>query len=220
MSLINSIGRLAKLVNSSVRLELLRNTIRQHHNRFFTKYLLYTNITIATAASSLGDLIQQQYEIAAGYQSKWDRMRTMKLAFCGLLYGWTGHYWYIMLDRLFVVQTFKNLMKKIAIDLFIGSPLTILVFFISLKIWNGWSLKQTKDEILKYGIEIIKFDIVVWPIAQIINFKFLPLRYRLLYDCSITIFYDTYFSYVMHKDLRENNSKIDLNLVDIKETLK
>lgn len=203
MSFINGIARLGKYVISAPRFKRLSDKLRENHHKLFTKYLLITNLTISTTFSGLGDFLEQAYEISAGYESKWDKMRTLKLASSGLPVGFVCHNWYIFLDRFIKERTFKNLIKKFLMDQLIGSPMYITVFFTSLSFWNGWSWYQLKTEIFSKGKSIYEAEWIVWPIAQLINFYFLPTRFRILYDSSISLGFDVYFSYITHADLRE-----------------
>lgn len=41
-------------------------------------------------------------------------------------------------------------------------------------------------------------ECVIWPPAQVINFCWLPTRFRVLYDNVISLGYDVYTSYVKH----------------------
>lgn len=202
MSLSNVFVRCCSLQN----LLKMKTALRETNKKLFTKYLLVTNLTISTTFSGLGDFLEQSYEIVAGYQKNWDRMRTLKLGSTGLPVGLVCHYWFIFLDRLITGRTGKFLVKKLLLDQFIGSPLYILVFFLSMGIWNGWSRKELKEEILTKGVDLYTAEWIVWPPAQTINFYFLPTRFRLLYDSIISLGFDTYFSYVTHKDKREKNS--------------
>lgn len=194
-----------------------KTVIRETNKKLFSKYLLITNLTISTTFSGLGDFLEQSYEIAAGYQKSWDRMRTLKLGSTGLPVGLVYHYWFIFLDRHITGRTGKFLIKKLLMDQFIGSPLYIIVFFLSLGVWNGWSKKELKHEICTKGVDLYTAEWIVWPPAQTFNFYFLPTRFRLLYDSIISLGFDTYFSYVTHKDKREIKSVATSNEIQNKQ---
>jgi protein Mpv17 len=168
----------------------------------FTKYLIYTNVMISVTFSGLGDLIEQVYEITVGHQKDWDKMRTVKLASTGFPVGLACHNWYIVLDRCLSVRNGKNLAKKIVLDQLIASPVYICLFFTTLGLWNDWSKVDVIENIKKNGKEVYKMEWYVWPIAQLFNFYFLPTKFRILYDCTISLGFDVYFSYVTNKDTK------------------
>jgi protein Mpv17 len=118
----------------------------------------------------------------------------------------------------------------------IGSPLYIIVFFSTLALWNKWSYNEFKEKVLDEGKDIYTAEWYIWPPvsilietnhfialnlifkknnlkAQFFNFYFLPTKYRLLYDSSISLGFDIYFSYVTHKHQREKKLK-ELNIIE------
>lgn len=50
------------------------------------------------------------------------------------------------------------------------------------------------------GLKLYLAEWFLWPPAQIINFCFLPTKYRVVYDNTISIVYDIYTSHVKHND--------------------
>ena len=52
---------------------------------------------------------------------------------------------------------------------------------------------------LSLGTKLYIAEWVIWPPAQFVNFYFLPTRYRVLYDNTISLLYDTYTSHVQNE---------------------
>lgn len=170
----------------------------------FSKYLLCTNVVISATLSGLGDITEQKYEMLTEELDGWDSRRTKKMAISGVAVGVVCHFWYGFLDRKIVGHTLGVVAKKILIDQVIGSPLSLLTFFATLSFFEGRPLQEL-DSIKEKAIKLYVAEWVVWPPAQFINFYFLPTKFRVLYDNTISFGYDIYTSHVTH--LREISVK-------------
>lgn len=120
---------------------------------------------------------------------------------------------FFRLDSKLPGRTFNTVVKKVLVDQTIASPIVISLFFITLGIMRQESLNQTMTEIREKFIRLYKAEWIVWPTAQIINFWILPLKYRVLYDNTISLGYDVYTSMVINepvqnKELNERTIKI------------
>lgn len=165
---------------------------------FSPRYLLFTNICISVSLSSVGDTLEQQYEILMKDLDKYNAKRTGHMALSGATVGVVCHYWYKFLDRRLPGRTVSIVMKKVFWDQMICSPIVISTFFLTLGVLE----KSTKEEIVREikdkAWKLYAAEWVVWPPAQIINFYWLPNRYRVLYDNTISLGYDVYTSKVKH----------------------
>lgn len=168
---------------------------------FNKRYLFYTNIVISVISTGAGDLIRQNYEIFNGHIEKWDLQRTVNMSISGIPMGVLGHYYYYFLDEKFPGKTLKVLTQKLLIDQFICSPVCIALFFVTLAILEGSTFEEMCIEAKQKAWQLYVAEWVVWPPAQLINFYFLPRRYRLLYDSMISLGYDIYRSYVKHNKM-------------------
>lgn len=77
------------------------------------------------------------------------------------------------------------------------------------------------NEIKHKFLRLYKAEWIVWPTAQVINFWILPLKYRVLYDNTISLGYDVYTSYVINENLptslpKEKESMISMSSNNIK----
>lgn len=165
---------------------------------FSDKYLIYTNVTISVTLSAVGDIIEQQYEIYKKEQEKLDMKRTLHMACSGAALGVLCHNWYKILDKFIIGKTTDMVIKKLLLDQVIFSPIMIITFFGSVALFEDDPYQNFKEEVQDKFITLYRAEWMVWPPAQIINFYFLPTRFRVLYDNTISLGYDVYTSQVKH----------------------
>lgn len=125
-----------------------------------------------------------------------DKSRVGRIAVTGLLFGVVGHYWYIYLDSVLIGHSLAVVFKKTLIDQLVFCPVGIGLFFFTLGLLEGSSVKVVCDEIRAKGLELIILDSLVYPPAQFISFRFLPTRFRVLYDCCVAFLVDVYYSHI------------------------
>lgn len=89
-------------------------------------------------------------------------------------------------------------LKKVFWDQLICSPIVISTFFLTLGVLEKSSQEEIVQEIKSKAWKLYAAEWVVWPPAQIINFYWLPNKYRVLYDNTISLGYDVYTSKVKH----------------------
>lgn len=172
----------------------------QHLSRtaFSPRYLLFTNVCISVSLSSVGDTLEQQYEILMKDLDHYSAKRTGHMALSGATVGVVCHYWYKFLDRRLPGRTVSIVMKKVFWDQMVCSPIVISTFFLTLGVLEKSTKEQIVREIKDKAWKLYAAEWVVWPPAQIINFYWLPNRYRVLYDNTISLGYDVYTSKVKH----------------------
>ncbi|KAK4792047.1 hypothetical protein SAY86_022482 [Trapa natans] len=116
----------------------------------------------------------------------WRRVATTSLFGFGFV-GPVGHYWYEGLDRLIRLrfQMQPNSMwfvaSKVMIDGFIFGPFDLLVFFSYMGFSSGKSIPQIKEDVKRDFIPAFILEGTIWPVVQVANFRYIPVRYQLLY---------------------------------------
>ncbi|XP_076029192.1 mpv17-like protein 2 [Oratosquilla oratoria] len=165
----------------------------------FDKHLLATNIAISLSLSGTGDILQQHYNQMIESQRQWDRVRTRHMTYTGITIGILCHKWYIFLDKKLPGRSGQIVFKKLLADQLFFSPICIWVFFLTLGIFRRKDLEEFIEEVKQKGWRLYAAEWVVWPPAQIINFYWLPTKYRVLYDNTISLLYDVYTSYICHE---------------------
>jgi protein Mpv17 len=223
--IIITIMNLSRMLYASRRLKNVANVymrsikkalpyIKQAKKNIFTKHLIITNLLISSTFSGLGDIIEQMFEMISdkeedccgGENNEWNKKRTLKLATTGITVGLVCHVWYINLDKHFYASNFKTIVQKILLSQLIFSPISIVVFFVTLGILNSSPNSVVVKNIKEKGKQIYIAEWAVWPLAFLINFYLVPLKYRILYDSVISLGFDVFNSYIVHKEFRKPTS--------------
>ncbi|XP_062018810.1 uncharacterized protein LOC133735411 [Rosa rugosa] len=116
----------------------------------------------------------------------WRRVTKTSLFGFGFV-GPVGHLWYEGLDRyiksrlLLKQNSFRFVATKVAIDGFLFGPLDLLVFFTYMGFAAGKSVPQIKEDVKRDFLPAFALEGGIWPIVQVVNFRFVPVRYQLLY---------------------------------------
>uniref|UniRef100_A0A7C8YQC0 Protein Mpv17 n=1 Tax=Opuntia streptacantha TaxID=393608 RepID=A0A7C8YQC0_OPUST len=116
----------------------------------------------------------------------WKRVASTSLFGFGFV-GPVGHFWYEGLDRLiktrFKMQpnSLRFVATKVALDGVIFGPLDLLVFFTYMGFSNGKSIPQIKEDVKRDFLPALVMEGGIWPILQVANFRYVPVRYQLLY---------------------------------------
>ena len=62
---------------------------------------------------------------------------------------------------------------------------------------QGSNLQQIKQKLVNNLPSIVSNQYKLWPLAQLINFYFIPLNYRLLYVNIVAFFWNIYLAYAI-----------------------
>jgi len=201
-----------------------------HSVVFGRSNLLLTNSLISALMGTVGDAIQQHYDLLThpdidkdstktnNYVSKngFNYVRSLHMTCAGFTTGLVSHYWYIYLDKVLGIR--KNMFvitKKVLLDQIIFSPINLLVYFSTLGLCERSGVQRISDELVEKGFEqIYVVEWIVWPPMQFFNFYVLPLRYRILFDNIISLGFDIYSPYVKYKTKLKSELQINANRIN------
>ncbi|KAI9106368.1 hypothetical protein K1719_021896 [Acacia pycnantha] len=114
--------------------------------------------------------------------------RVTSITFYGLGFvGPVGHYWYEGLDRYIRLRLMLKpnslhfVASKVAVDALLYGPVDLLVFFTYMGFSAGKSVPQVKEDVKRDFLPALILEGGVWSFVQLANFRFIPVKYQLLY---------------------------------------
>ncbi|XP_068344819.1 uncharacterized protein [Pyrus communis] len=137
----------------------------------------------------------------ADFKVNWKRVAitsTFGFAFVGPV----GHFWYEGLDKFIKLKlhlqpkSARFVAAKVAMDGLIFGPLDLLVFFTYMGFSTGKNSVQVKEDLKRDFLPALALEGGVWPIVQIANFRYVPVRYQLLYVNIFCLLDSAFLSWV------------------------
>ncbi len=159
------------------------------HYRYQAKLASRPVFTQAVSTAILfatGDVLAQQVVEKKGL-SEHTLERTGRIAlYGGCVFGPGATLWYQFLQRRIVFPGRPNteIIARVATDQTVFATTNLFLFLSSMAIMEGSSPKEKLD---KNYLEALKKNWMVWPGAQFINFKYVPLEFRVLVVNGISI---------------------------------
>lgn len=86
------------------------------------------------------------------------------------------------------------LAKRVGADQAVMAPLGLTIFLGSMGIMEGHSLPAIQQKYVDLFPPAIKANWTVWPIIQVVNFRFMPLPYRVPFQATCGVFWTLYLS--------------------------
>jgi len=169
---------------------------------------LLTKSITSCATNAFSDVLCQKLIITAKEEENdtstspltIDKERLGQAAVTGLI--WSGpitHYWYkILFGKLTISinDPIISLIVQILLDSIIFSPITVSGYFTLRSIMEGSGIEGIKDKLSTRLVKTVLGAWKFWPAANIINFGFIPLEFRVLYMNLLSIIWSIYLTNV------------------------
>ncbi|XP_033629919.1 mpv17-like protein [Asterias rubens] len=154
-----------------------------------------------TYGTILGVAETMQQTIAGCEKYDWPRVGRM-MVIGGCAYGPIGFYWYRWLDRALPGAAKLAVAKKVILDQLVSAPLFISIFYVGSSI-----MERTEDisaELKEKFVPTYTASCCFWPLAQTVNFLFLPPHFRVVYVATLSMVWSNILCFMkrisMHKE--------------------
>jgi Mpv17 / PMP22 family len=140
-------------------------------------------------------------------QLQYDPIRSMHLAITGFLYsGPISHTWYNVLERIVVSwprHPYLGLIQRLFYDAFLFSPIAVGGYFIVRSTLEGRDLEGIVTKLQTKWWAATSASWSFWPLANVVNFSFVPIQFRVLYNNSLSLFWNAYLSRLNSQRLQD-----------------
>ncbi|KZS96155.1 hypothetical protein SISNIDRAFT_451852 [Sistotremastrum niveocremeum HHB9708] len=166
------------------------------------------HLTLATAngtLSAIGDVVAQSLNKAFPEPNQrpipYDIQRTVRFFCFGVGMGPIIGRWNQFLEHTFPLRTnsrstvsMSALAKRVFFDQTVMAPIGIAMFLGSMGVMEGRSNSQLREKYSSLFFPALLANWKVWPAAQLINFRYMPLPYRVPFSQSCGVFWTLYLS--------------------------
>ena len=164
------------------------------YNSALQKHPVTTKALTSLFGFAIGDYIAQSFASSGSF----DPFRFLRMSLYGVLIdGPIGHYFYQFLDTKIYPEDpkcTKAVLTKTSVDQLIWAPVMTVVFLTFLTTLEGRP-EAALDVVHQKLVPILIANFSVWPIAHLINFRFVPPEQRILFNNIVAIAWTTYLSW-------------------------
>ncbi|CAD5125525.1 unnamed protein product [Dimorphilus gyrociliatus] len=146
---------------------------------------------------SAGDLIAQIFIEKKSFKD-YDAQRTIRFGFVGLfIAGPSMHYWYRWLDKVIITpkKCLKAATKKTLLDQLVFLPVYLGGYIGVMGALRNEKFKEINEKITRDFSPLLINSYQIWPVVQILNFHYVPLKYRIFLINIVGLAWNTYIGY-------------------------
>ncbi|CDS41086.1 protein Mpv17 [Echinococcus multilocularis] len=166
------------------------------YSNLLVKYPVRTQALSTAIIMGCGDIIAQKIV----EKREWELSRTVKFGAIGLfVIGPTLNFWYAFLDRIYNGQSVIRTLKMVATDQVVMAPILCSSIIGLAAFTRNWSVEEAKQKLSTSFCSALKKNYMVWPPTQFINFTFVPVHFRLFVVNFVSLFWNSFLSYISQK---------------------
>lgn len=165
---------------------------------------VHLSIFVSGGLLAAGDVVCQGCEMVVNknlYQ-KYNRKRTESMFLIGLMMAPFGQVWYFrLMDKLIPgAPSIEIALKKVLADQIVAGPVFISFCLSGIRLLEGKGGAAAFAELKDKFLTVYMASWCLWPPAQLLIFKFLPVERRFRYMAGVTFCWNFFLSYYSHKD--------------------
>jgi len=202
------------------------------YQQSFESHPHYTLAVTNGTLNALGDVVAQSVQLLTHSQGNeyrqptYDPARTVRFFLFGVGMGPLIGRWNTFLERRFPLRvgrpsrltdksrvSIAGLTKRVSSDQLLMAPTGLAMFLASMGLMEGRDAEHIHRKFKDlYGQAIIA-NWQVWPLAQLVNFRFMPLAYRVPFQSTCGVFWTLYLSLLNSAENEQQDRRDDKKLV-------
>ncbi|KAG2492727.1 hypothetical protein HYH03_008893 [Edaphochlamys debaryana] len=153
---------------------------------------LKTKCITAACVAAFSDLVAQAIT-SGGLPKNW--RRTLAVACFGFLYtGPSAHFWQTLMEWLFAGRKdFQSVLLKVFVDQMTYGPFCNILFMsFATLVLEGRPVAVLQQKIARDYPGVQLYGWRLWPLAALINYRFVPLQFRVLFINVVSFIWTTF----------------------------
>ncbi|XP_064381867.1 protein Mpv17-like [Halichondria panicea] len=163
---------------------------------------LLTQAITTGVVCGLGDVIAQSC-VEGRRWKQYSLQRTAKMAAIGLCFtGPVLRTWFLTLDKYLGPSTTSAVvLKKVFLDQVAFAPLLVGSLLSLFALSQSLSISHVKEKLRGDYFNLLFASYKLWPFVQVVNFYFIPLKFRVNFLNIISLFWNTYVAWLANRPL-------------------
>ena len=164
--------------------------------RVLNSSLLFVFASIAVLVTT-GDVIAQQFAEQRGKNH--DFRRTARMGVVGLVIGAVLKPWNPLVERIVPGTPKTASFIKMLLGQSLSAPVMIYFFFLFSLQFAGKQPHEIVETVQERYEQTLITNYKIWPVAQTLNFTFVPMQHRVGFVQIVAIFWNAYLSWMANK---------------------
>ncbi|KAK9462597.1 uncharacterized protein V1516DRAFT_670666 [Lipomyces oligophaga] len=159
-----------------------------------------------------GDFLAQMMAPDQETEGRYNYLRTVRMTFHGAcVFAPVVSKWYVLIGTRINMPGKPTLeaMARMAADQLVWAPVGIASFYVSMGVLQLHSWNQIKQELQEKWYPTMVGNYMVWPAVQVLNFRLIPLQYRLMFVNVVSIAWNTFLSWFSSTDIEASTAAIE-----------
>ncbi|KAK9235842.1 hypothetical protein V1525DRAFT_408653 [Lipomyces kononenkoae] len=173
---------------------------------------LLTNCVTTAFLFGTGDAVAQTLSPDPALNGRYDYVRTARMCFHGgVVFAPVVSQWYKLISSRIVIpgRPMLEALARMTVDQTVWAPFGLASFYVSMGVLQLHSWDQIKEELRTKWWRTMIGNYAVWPAVQFVNFRLIPLDYRLMFVNIISIGWNAFLSWFSATNIEQSMESIE-----------